>query len=130
MGDVLPSELRSSGALALMLHHTAIAEAWGASTGSPIQVGSRMGAPSRETLQISPSYIAANAAAIHEEHSSEEEEGEPVHTARILFAFDPENEDEVVVKVGESVQVWPLGYPFPEHRCEEGALPLLCLATV
>lgn len=70
-----------------------------------------MGAPSRETLKISPDYIAENAAAIQEGHSSSEEGSpreEPLErrSARILFAFEPEpDSDEVAVAVGESVQV-------------------------
>ena len=69
--------------------------------------GSRMGAPQREALQISPTFIAENEDTIH----SSSEEGTPRdepserRPARILFAFEPETDDEVAVAVGESVQV-------------------------
>lgn len=72
-----------------------------------------MGAPTRETLQISPDYIAENAAAIQEGGSSSEEgsprdDSQERRPARILFAFEPEpDSDEVAVSVGESVQVPP-----------------------
>ena len=105
----------------LILLNFAVAEVGGQSNGSPVQAGSRMGAPSRETLQISPSYIAANAAAIQEGYSTSEDEREPAKTqqARILFAFDPDDEVEVAVTAGEDVQVRNLGCTY-QRSCIAG----------
>ena len=79
------------------------------SGGSPVRAGSRMRAPHPETLEISPRFIAANAAAITEERSSEEgdaaAEEAVARPALVLFAFEPETEDELAVTVGEGVQV-------------------------
>ena len=77
--------------------------------GSPVRSGSRVRAPLPETLEISPRFIAANAAAITEERSSEDGdaavEEATARPASVLFAFEPETEDELGVVVGDDVQV-------------------------
>jgi len=66
-------------------------------------------APLPETLEISPRFISANAAAITEERSSEDgsaaAEEAVARPASVMFAFEPETEDELAVALGDDVQV-------------------------
>ena len=85
------------------------AEAAETNGGSPVRAGSRVRAPTPETLEISPRFIAANAAAIREGGSSEEgsqpDEQASARPASVLFTFQAETEDELAVAVGDDVQV-------------------------
>lgn len=95
-----------------------------------------MRAPHPETLEISPRFIAANAAAITEERSSEEGDaaGEEAVAwpASVLFAFEPETEDELAVAVGDDVQVRILTLRCvctAHHVCQDGCSSLTQHAT-